>query len=119
MGDIEIRWAIGFIVFCILLILLVLWLNFMSRKKTDDHRSHEQFVPLASGFSDTVDTNETGAYYEIYKGRGGKTRVRLKAPNHQIIIPTQGLKNRQNALSSIEAIKRHARTNDIRDIRKA
>jgi uncharacterized protein len=48
------------------------------------------------------------AKFEITKDKAGKFRLRLKAPNGEIIAASQGYETKANAEKGVDAIKTHA-----------
>jgi uncharacterized protein YegP (UPF0339 family) len=48
------------------------------------------------------------AKFEIFKGKGGDFRFRLKAANGKVICQGQGYKSREACVKGIESIKKNA-----------
>ena len=46
--------------------------------------------------------------FEVYKGKGGEYRFRLKAGNGEIIATGEGYSSKQACLNGIESIKKNA-----------
>jgi len=46
--------------------------------------------------------------FELYKGKGGKFRFRLKASNGQIILASQGYKTKVGAKNGIASVQRNS-----------
>jgi len=46
--------------------------------------------------------------FELYKGKGGKFRFRLKATNGQIILASQGYKTKISAKNGIGSVQRNS-----------
>ena len=46
--------------------------------------------------------------FELYKGKGGKFRFRLKATNGQIILASQGYKTKFSAKNGIASVQRNS-----------
>lgn len=55
------------------------------------------------------------AKFEIYKGKDGNYRFRLKASNGQVIATGQGYKSRSSCVNGIESIKKNAPTAPVVD----
>ena len=55
------------------------------------------------------------AKFELYKGRSGGFRIRLKASNGQIIASGQTYSSKASALKGIESIKKNAPSAAIED----
>jgi len=47
--------------------------------------------------------------FELYKGRKGDFRFRLKASNGQIILASEGYKRRVSAMNGIASVQKNAR----------
>ena len=48
--------------------------------------------------------------FEVYKDKKGDTRFRLKSPNGQIILASQGYKTKTSAMNGVASLKKNART---------
>ena len=46
--------------------------------------------------------------FEVYKGKGGEFRFRLKAGNGEIIATGEGYSSKQACLNGIESVKKNA-----------
>jgi uncharacterized protein YegP (UPF0339 family) len=55
------------------------------------------------------------AKFELSKGKAGKFRFHLKAPNGEIIAASQGYESKASAEKGIEAIKTHAPSATVED----
>jgi len=49
------------------------------------------------------------AKFEVFKGKGGDFRFRLKAANGKVVASGQGYKSKDACLKGIESIKKNAR----------
>ena len=49
------------------------------------------------------------AKFEVFKGKGGDFRFRLKAANGKVIAQGQGYKSKDACLKGIESIKKNAK----------
>jgi uncharacterized protein YegP (UPF0339 family) len=45
--------------------------------------------------------------FEIYEDKAGETRFRFKAPNGEIMLGSEGYKQKASAVSAIESIKKN------------
>jgi hypothetical protein len=50
-----------------------------------------------------------GAKFEVFKGKGGDFRFRLKAANGKAVCNGQGYKSKDACLKGIESIKKNAK----------
>ena len=50
-----------------------------------------------------------GAKFEVFKGKGGDFRFRLKAANGKVVCNGQGYKSKDACLKGIESIKKNAK----------
>ncbi len=49
------------------------------------------------------------AKFEVFKGKGGDFRFRLKAANGKVVASGQGYKSKDACLKGIESIKKNAK----------
>jgi uncharacterized protein len=54
--------------------------------------------------------------FEIFKGKGGDYRFRLKASNGQVIAVGQGYKSKSSCVNGIESIKKNAPTAPVVEV---
>lgn len=50
--------------------------------------------------------------FELFKDKAGEYRFRLKAPNGQIIIASEGYKVRSSAMNGIESVRKNSQNPD-------
>lgn len=50
--------------------------------------------------------------FELYKDKAGEFRFRLKAGNGQIILASEGYKQKASAINGIESVKKNAPSDD-------
>ena len=50
--------------------------------------------------------------FELYKDKAGEFRFRLKAGNGQIILASEGYKQKASAMNGIESVKKNAPADD-------
>ena len=48
------------------------------------------------------------AKFEIFKDKKGESRFRLKAPNGEILLASEGYKVRRSALQGVESVRKNA-----------
>lgn len=54
--------------------------------------------------------------FELYQGKNGEYRFRLKAANGQIIATGQGYKSKSSCLNGIESVKNNAPAAEVVDV---
>ena len=55
-----------------------------------------------------VESVSSGGYFEVYKGKDGQWRFRLKAANHRIIAVSEGYTSKAGCLKGVESVKENA-----------
>jgi uncharacterized protein YegP (UPF0339 family) len=61
------------------------------------------------GISILKEEGSMAAKFEVYKGKDGDFRFRLKAANGKVIAQGQGYKTKDACLKGVESIKKNAR----------
>ena len=56
--------------------------------------------------------------FEVYEGKGGKWRFRLKAANGEVIATSQGYSSKASAKNGVDSVRRHAAEADIVEVPK-
>lgn len=56
-----------------------------------------------------------GASFEVFQGSSGEYRFRLKAPNGEIIVQSEGYTSKAGCMNGIESVKKNAADADIDD----
>lgn len=65
----------------------------------------------AGGIQDLTDENAAPVKhpkFEVYQDKGGEYRYRLKARNGEIILASEGYKEKKSCLNGIESVKKNA-----------
>lgn len=65
----------------------------------------EAQAAIARALDGTAPGAETREYFEIYTGRDGKFRWRLRAANHKTIASGQGYERREDAMHCIDLLR--------------
>ncbi len=71
------------------------------------------------GKSHSESQKKTSSVFEIYKDAAGEYRFRLKAPNGEIILVSEGYTTKANAKKGVKSVKKNAPTNSRYQRKKA
>jgi uncharacterized protein YegP (UPF0339 family) len=64
---------------------------------------------LGCATKDFIKEERMAAKFEVFKGKGGDFRFRLKAANGKVICAGQGYKSKDACMKGIESIKKNAK----------
>ena len=56
--------------------------------------------------------------FEVYKGKGGEFRFRLKASNGQNILASEGYSKKASCMNGIESVKKNSQNADLFEKKK-
>jgi len=58
----------------------------------------------------------SGGYFEVYRGKDGQWRFRLKAGNHRIIAVSEAYTSKAGCMNGIRSVKENSKNSEIYDL---
>jgi len=62
------------------------------------------------------DVSVSGGYFEVYRGKDGQWRFRLKAGNHRIIAVSEAYTSKAGCMNGIRSVKENSKNSEIYDL---